>query len=241
MLLGAAGSLLLPGCGEGHETDCLMSTGTVVTEQRALPAFTTIYAYDNVDVTLVQDQLFYAEVRAGKNLQSSIELTTQGDELTIHNTSRCNWVRTYNTPREVTLHVPDLRNVFLKGQGHVRTAGNFRADTIFFHLVGAGDYDLDLTSRYLWLDQYEVGDIAVRGSAQELNLTVGGNGSLRGTGLRVRDLYFHLTKDSGGDASVTATNVLAGRHNGIGTLYYAGSPAQTSITLGPRGKVVKRD
>jgi hypothetical protein len=230
---------LLTGCGEGHETDCLKSTGKVVTERRELSAFQVIAAYDNVNVTLVQDTETFAEVRAGKNLQADIELTVTNGELVIHNTSRCNWARTYNTPREVTLHLPRLHDVFLRGQGNVRTAANFRADTLFCHLVGAGDFDLDITSSYMNMDMYELGDITLRGRADDFHLLIGGNGSLYARDLQTRECYFTFNHDSNGNAHVRASNYLGGNNAGTGTLSYLGTPLQTGITITGKGKAVQ--
>lgn len=233
----------LAGCAKDHEGDCFKSTGSIVTERRALPPFQDLVTYTNVDVTLVQDTSLtepYAEVRAGKNLQEDIELTVENGRLTIRNTSRCNWVRRYDTPREVTLHIPTIRDVALLGAGNISTAGNFRTDVVFFHLVGAGDYDLDLTSSTIYLDMYELGDVRLRGTADELSLIVGGLGSLRATELQTQRCFFELTRNSDGAAYVNATDVVGGLHAGTGTLYYTGSPV-LDIRVTGKGQVVKVD
>lgn len=234
----AALALLFGGCGDGHEMDCLKSTGKVITERRELSSFEVISAYDNVNVTLVQDSETYAEVRAGKNLQEDIELRVEHGELVIRNTSRCNWVRTYDTPREVTLHLPRIHDLFLRGSGNMRTAGNFRADTLFCHLVGAGDYDLDITSEYLNMDMYELGDYHLRGRADDFNLLVGGSGSLYASGLQSQRCSFTFNPDSDGDAHVTTIGYLGGTHAGTGTLFYKGTPLQNGIKVTGKGKVV---
>ena len=234
----AAFLTLLTGCGEGHETDCLKSTGPVVTRRRELAPFHTLTTYDNVDVLLVQDTATYAEVRTGRNLQADIELKVQSGQLTIRNTSRCNWVRTYDTPRQLTLHLPRLTDLFLRGQGNVRTAGNFRADTIFCHLIGAGDFDLDLTSTYIGFDSYELGNIDLHGRTNEIHYTLGGSGSFRASGFQTRDFYFQSNPGSNGDAHIFVSNYLDSQHSGTGTLYYTGEPR--SVRLTGKGKAVKQ-
>ena len=234
-----AGLALLAGlstCGPGHGGDCLKSTGPVITERRDVEAgLVTVTAYDNVDLRLVQDTDTYAEVRAGKNLIGDIEFTRKGNSLEIANTSRCNWARSYDSPREVTLHLPSITNVFLRGQGNGSTVGQFVQDTIFFHNIGSGDYDIDVKARLLFLDQYELGDINVRGSAEEMNFTLGGIGRLFAQGLVLRRCYFTMTRDSGGDAHVRASDAVAGTHAGTGTLYYGGNPAFIEIRITGKG------
>ena len=228
---------LLGACGKDHGTDCLKSTGKIVTERRELAPFRILTTNDNINVTLVQDADTYAEVRAGKNLQDDIELKVTAGELVITNTSRCNWIRRYDTPREVTLHLPRLFDLRLHGQGNVRTAGNFRADTLFCHLVGAGDLDLDISSHYLNLDMYELGDIRLRGRADDCHLTVGGSGSIRAQGLQTQQCYLRMTQDSDGDAYVTFADFLTGTHAGTGTVHYQGNSANVGIQITDKGKV----
>jgi hypothetical protein len=223
-------------CGPGHGTDCLKSTGTIVTQRRDVDAgLVTVTAFDNVDLRLVQDTQTYAEVRAGENLISDIVLTRKGNALEINNTSTCNWARSYDTPREVTLHLPRIQNVFLRGQGNTSTVGQFAQDTIFFHLIGAGDMDLNVQSKYLFLDQYELGDITVRGTTEFMNFTLGGSGRLFAQGITPHTCYFKTTRDSDGDAHVRASENLGGTVAGNGTLYYGGAPTFTDIKVTGNG------
>jgi hypothetical protein len=223
-------------CGPGHGTDCLKSTGSVVTQRRDVdPGLVTVSAYDNVDLRLVQDTQTYAEVRAGENLISDIVLTRKGDALEIANTSTCNWARSYDTPREVTLHLPHITNVFLRGQGNGSTVGEFVQDTIFFHIIGAGDYTINVRAKQLFLDQYELGDMNVQGSAEEINFTLGGSGRLFAQGITPRRCYFRMTRDSDGDAHVRATDVVDGIVAGTGTLYYGGRPTTLGIQITGKG------
>ncbi|WP_201986963.1 GIN domain-containing protein [Hymenobacter rubidus] len=224
-------------CGPGHGTDCLKSTGTIVTQRREVGAgLEVVTAFDNVDLHLVQDSQTYAEVRAGENLISDIVFTRKGNALEISNTSTCNWARSYDTPREVTLHLPRVKNVFLRGQGNVSTSGQFVQDTIFFHLVGAGDYALNVKANMLFLDLYELGDVVVQGSAEEMNFNVGGSGRLFAQGFGVKRCYFKMLHDSDGDAHVHATQGVGGTVAGNGTFYYSGSPSVVDLTLKGNGK-----
>lgn len=224
-------------CGPGHGDDCFKSTGKVVTQRRDVaPGLVTVTTYDNVDLRIVQDGQTYAEVRAGENLQEDIEFKRTGDALEISNTSRCNWTRRYDTPREVTLHVPRILNVFLRGQGNGSTVGEFAQDTIFFHLVGAGDLDLNLRATQVYLDLYELGDVTLRGNTEGFNFVLGGTGRLYAQQLNARYCYFELTRDSNGDAYVRATDVLGGDVSGRGTLRYSGRPATTDIRVNGRGR-----
>jgi hypothetical protein len=229
-------AFFLSTCGPGHGTDCLKSTGDIITQRRAVPTdLLTLTAYDNVDLKLVQDADSYAEVRCGENLIDNIEFKVNGRALDISNSSTCNWARSYDSPLEVTLHLPNIKNVFLRGQGNISTVGQFRQDTVFFHLVGAGDYHLNVNCQQLFIDQYEMGDVNIQGQTDGLDMTVGGTGRFFGGGLSSRVCFFRTTRDSNGDAHVRASGLLAGTVAGTGTLYYAGNPPLKDIRITGRG------
>jgi hypothetical protein len=237
-LAAVALAVALAACGPGHGTDCLKSTGAIVTQRRALPAnLETVTGLNNVDIKLAQGPDAYAEVRAGENLIDNVEFRVTGNRLDIANTSTCNWARSYDIPFEVTLHLPRVTSVFLKGQGNISTAGRFVQDTIFFHLIGAGDYHLDLQTRQLYLSMYELGDFNVQGVTEELNFTLGGNGRLFASGLQARRCYFTMNRDSNGNARVRATEGVGGTVAGTGTFYYAGRPPVTDFRITGRGRV----
>ncbi|MBB4601309.1 MULTISPECIES: GIN domain-containing protein [Hymenobacter] len=236
---GVAVTLTLSACQKENEAGCFTSTGSIVTERRALPPFRVLTSNDNVRVTLVQDSETYAEVRAGRNLQEDIRLGVQNGHLTIRNTSRCNWVRRYNTPREVTLHTPRLTDIFLRGQADIQTQGTFKADTLFAHLIGSGDFHLTLSSTYLGMSQYELGDIYLSGTTQELHHTIGGNGSMYAQDFALQDLYLQTNADSNGKGYVAPTRLLTGNHAGAGTVYYHGTPSAVTLRVTGKGKLTR--
>ena len=229
---------LLASC---QSNDCLQSAGPETTERRNLPAFHDLTVADNVSVTLVQDTDTYAEVRTGQHLQSGIKLEVRGPRLFITNESRCNWARSYSVPHEVVLHLPRLVNMDHTGQGTVRTQGQFRADSAYIHLVGTGDYDLDLRSNYLWLDQYELGDYRLRGTTDQLLLSGGGLGRFFATDMRARACYLDLSLYTGNDIYINASEEIVGTMAGTGTIHYSGNPTTTSIRVTGKGKVVRLD
>ncbi|RZJ57788.1 MAG: hypothetical protein EOO55_02595, partial [Hymenobacter sp.] len=153
-------------------------------------------------------------------------------------TNTCNWTRSYDTPYEVRLHIPHLTEIRQQGYGLVSTASHWTQDTLFVHLLGAGDVQLDLTSKYVWTDMYELGDMTLSGTTNEFHPTVGGSGFLFANGLAANGCYFQTTRGSLGDAHVQATHILGGTVAGKGTFYYAGNPA--IVDLKGTGPVVKQ-
>lgn len=222
------------------EVDCLKSNGTVVTQRRTVDRRTrAVLVYDNVDLTIVPDTAIYAEVRAGEHVIDGLTLTYQDERtLLVHNTNRCNWTRSYDTPYEVRLHVPHLTDVRQLGYGRISTASRWTQDTLFVHLLGDGDIQLDVASKYLYTDMWEIGDMTLSGTAEYFHPTVGGVGFLYANGLTANACYFETTRTSIGDAHVQATQYLGGTVAGKGTLYYIGNPS--GVDIRGAGKAVKQ-
>lgn len=222
------------------EVDCLKSNGTVVTQRRAVDRRTrTVLVYDNVDLIIVPDTATYAEVRAGEHVIDGLTLTYQDARtLVLNNTNRCNWTRSYDTPHEIRLHTPNLSDVRQLGYGLISTASHWTQDTLFVHLLGDGDVQLDVTSKYLYTDMYELGDMKLSGTTELFHPLLGGVGFLYAGGLTANTCYFETTRTSIGDAHLRATQTLGGTVAGKGTLYYTGNP--NSLDIRGTGKVVKQ-
>ena len=233
-----AGVTCLSAC--GSEIDCLKSNGPVVTQRRAVDRRTrTVIVYDNVTLTIVPDTAAYAEVRAGEHVIDGLTLTSpDAHTLVLNNTNRCNWARSYDTPYEVRLHAPALYDVRQLGYGLIRTDSHWTKDTLFVHLLADGDIKLDVSSKYLYTDMWELGDMTLSGTADVFHPLVGGVGFLYAGGLKATACYFETTRTSFGDAHLHATQLLGGAAAGRGTVYYSGNPA-TFYNNGP-SKVVKQ-
>jgi hypothetical protein len=223
-----------------QDNDCLKSAGPVTTERRELAVFKELTATDNVNITLVPDTTTYAEVRTGSHLQEDLKLEVRDNHLYVSNVSTCNWARSYSVPHEVMLHVPELPDMSLYGQGNIRTESQFQADTLFLHLKGAGDFDLDIDNKYLWIDQYELGDYHLHGQTNTLLLSGGGLGRFLATDLHVTSYcYLDLSFYADGAIYLNTTGVLNGTHAGTSTIYYTGNPTQADIRITGKGKLVK--
>lgn len=216
-------TLLLAGCQKENAFDCLKSTGKVKTETRQLAPFRTIRVFDNLKVTIVADTAHFAEVKAGDNLQENILTEVKNGELWVRNINKCNWVRSYDKPTEIKLHLPKIQTIYHEGFGTISSENTLPADTIFLHLIGAGDINLDLKTRRVWLDMYELGDIRLRGTNIELIGFVHHFGSLQASSLFSQDAFLHLTGE--GAAHVQASRNLGATIEGNGNVYYYNQPA----------------
>jgi hypothetical protein len=230
-----AGVLALAACAADQDADCLKGNGPVVTERRAVDRrLRTVTVYDNVDVIIVPDTTTFAEVRAGENMQRYLEFSTPSgpQQLVIKNTSRCNWVRSYDTPREVRLHVANPHRRFYinqYGYGQITTSQQWAQDTLQLLLASTGDFNLNVRSNYLLFDNYDAGDITLRGTVEEFHPNCFNNGFLFASDLEAQYCYFGTFREWRGDMHVRCRKNLGGTLAGSGRLYYSGNPSYIDV------------
>ncbi len=232
-------TVFLGGCQKENAFDCFKSTGAIKTETRPLPPFRTLRVFDNLEVTIVADHETYAEVAAGDNLLENIETKVENGELSVRNINKCNWVRNYDKPLKVRLHVAKLKDIFHDGDGLLRSENTLPCDTLFLHITGAGDTDFLLNTESVWLDMYELGEVRLSGNNRFLTAYVLSQGSLKAKDLKSQEAFVKTTWL--GHAYLTVDQTLQAEIIGPGNVYYYGTPPNIQTSGNGTGKVIKAD
>lgn len=225
-------TVLLLGCQKENSLDCVKSTGEIETQIRSLTNFQTLRIFDNPEVIIVKDSVPFVEVTAGKHLQENIVTEVKNGELFLRNINKCNWVRSYNKPIQIRVHVPRLKDIFHDGDGLLSSENILPADTLFLHLTGAGDADFTLNSNLVWLDLYELAEARLRGSNQDLTAFILSQGSLHAEELSNQNAFLKLSHQ--GQAFIQVSEMLRAEISGPGNVFYKGNPTQIQTSgLGP--------
>ena len=230
-------SVFLAGCQKENAPACIKITGTIKTETRSLEPFRTLRIFDNLEVTVVEDSVHYVEVTAGKNLLPDIETEVKNGELSVRNINKCNWVRSYDKPFKVRVHVKELRDVFHDGDATLSSENRFPSNTLFLHVTGAGDTDLELKTESIWLDMYELGEVRLRGNNKQLTAYILSMGSLKAEELQNEEANLKLTDQGQGFLQVSER--LTAEINGPGNVYYRGTNPKIQTFGNGSGQVIK--
>ena len=99
--------LLLAGCGKSAP-DCIQSSGDVVREELALPAFEKITVFENVRLVLRYGTEQRVVLETGKNLRPDVSALVEEGTLELRDQNNCNFFRAYG---RTTFYVttPDLQ------------------------------------------------------------------------------------------------------------------------------------
>ena len=142
-------SLLVSSCEKAPLTN-----GKSTTEIREFSEpITSLYVYDDIDLTLIEDETFRIEVTTGENLMEKITSEVINSALYLKNENIRNWARSYDYPLEIKVYHNSINHINYKSWGFLKTEGLLNQDTISnFSLYveqGSGDIDIKLNCKNL--------------------------------------------------------------------------------------------
>ena len=219
--------------------DCFKSSGETITETRNVTDFNTIILSENTDVILTQDTLNSVTVEAGKNIISGITTTVTNGQLAIGNSNKCNWVRSYDKPLNVYVHVKQLKKLFYLAAGNVTSTDTLRSDTLQIDIGGGcGNITLSIhvTQGYVY-EHLGTADVYLNGIAKFNSVSSGDFGLLQ-----LKDLstdFTFITNYGTNDVYVNVRQYLDARIQSIGNIYYTGHPDSVFTHISGAGQVIE--
>jgi len=218
-------------CKKANVCDCFERTGTTTTEIRELPAFTTIYVENNMNIYLTQGPTQQVEIEAGKNLMPLISTEVNSDgELDIKNYNICNFLRTYKKSINIYITMPRLTYLTNNGVGTIQSTNTFTTDTINVRTESLGDIHLMVNNVYVNGHMHGAGDIYVSGNTQQFSCNNVGNGFINCSNLLVSG-YTWLGLSTTGNSYVNVNGLFQVYIHESGNVYYSGrATVQSTIT-----------
>jgi len=219
-------------------SDCFTSTGKVIKQTRNIPNFDSIVAEQNVDIILTQDTINSVVVEAGENIIKGITTTFQDGKLIIGNTNTCNWVRSYDSPLNVYLHMKNLRYIWYLSAGNITSTNTLFSDSFTLDVWGGcGSINLSL---YIGLgfiyEHMGTADITLKGNAISSSVVSGDFGLLQ-----LKDLqsdYCYVANTGSNDCYINVKKYLDASISSIGNIYYTGNPDTVHSHISGSGQLI---
>jgi hypothetical protein len=217
---------------------CFSGTGSITTETRPVEDFDTIIANQNVDIILTQDSVNTLEVEAGSNLLAGITTEVVNRQLTIGNTNKCNWVRSYDTPLNVYVHAKNLRKIYYLSAGNITSTNTISVPTLMIDIWGGcGVISLSVNiGQGQFYEHLGTADLTVQGKAGSISVSSGEFGLVQ-----LKDLESDLTYVSNtgsNDCYVNAVKYLDASIGNIGNIYYTGKPDTILTHVSGTGQLI---
>lgn len=192
--------------------DCVQGEGAVVSITRDASSFNIIESNIVGNIVLRQGAQYELRLEAQRNILDLISTRVVNQRLLL-SLEEC-----FNSARGITLYItlPELVEINLLGVGNINMENDFDVDELDVTLTG-------------------VGNIFLRGSANEINLVTTGVGENRAFDMPTAICTVTITGE--GIAEVFVRDALDVDIEGVGTVFYKGNPAIT-IQSGGTGSVV---
>lgn len=226
--------LLLSSCGlAASQGACVTGSGTMKTETRTLPPFTSIDLSSSVDVEVAIGPTQSVTVEGEDNLIDRITTEVKDGRLVVD--VKKGKALTTSKPMIVHVTVPALTAVIANASGDVYSKGTITGDALEISVDGSGDATMDVKVRKLTTISDGSGDIEVTGTADEHISTLDGSGDMDASKLVAKKCTIEV--NGSGNASVDATDELHARTQGSGDLEYRGTPKIADIETHGSGDV----
>lgn len=216
-------SLLVSSCEKAPLTN-----GKSTTEIREFSEpITSLYVYDDIDLTLIEDETFRIEVTTGENLMEKITSEVINSALYLKNENIRNWARSYDYPLEIKVYHNSINHINYKSWGFLKTEGLLNQDTISnFSLYveqGSGDIDIKLNCKNLNINVNDgTAKVIVSGSSDYTYLRNRGSNSINTLDLTSKEAKAEIHYI--GSTYVNCEKKLDASIYNFGNIYYKGEP-----------------
>jgi hypothetical protein len=219
--------------------DCFTGTGKIIKEARMVSDFDSIIARENVDIILTQDTINSVVVEAGEKIIGGIKTTIDNRQLVIDNTNTCNWIRSYDKPLRVYVHVKNLRKIYYLSAGNITSTNVLTPESFLLDVWGGcGSIDLSLNVNQGFIYEHMgTADITIRGRAVYNSVVLGDFGFVQ-----LKDLntdFTYVSNTGTNDCYINAGKFLDATIRSIGNIYYTGKPDTVHAHITGAGQLIE--
>jgi hypothetical protein len=157
-------------------SECIESTGEMVTRNIPVTAFTKIKVYRGIELIVTQGAEYKVEIQSGSNLIDNIEITQVDNQLILKDNTTCNWLRDYGQTK-VYITAPNLEEIYSKTDRNISSNGvltfpTFRLYALdkngdFDNAAGTGDFYINVNNNQLIIETNTVSRFFISGSTND--------------------------------------------------------------------------
>lgn len=227
-------------------SDCVESTGNIITKEVAVQAFKKIKVYRGIEVVITQGLEHKVEIVAGENFIGNVQVIQNGDQLIFKDDSSCNWVRSYGTIK-ILVTTPTLEEVYSKTDRNISSNGvltfpilrlkAFDKDGDGESGAGTGDFHIAVNNGQLVIENNNVSRYYISGETEEgLFNFYFGDGRIEAENLMAQNIkVFHRGSN---DMTVKPIQSITGTMNSTGNIILKNVPPVVNVAELYQGNVI---
>ena len=220
-------------------SDCLESTGNIITKEVTVLPFKKIKVYRGIEVVITEGPETKVVIEAGENFIDNIEIMQYGDQLVFKDETSCNWVRAYGTTR-ILITTPTLEEIYSKTDRNISSNGvlsydnlniiSFDKDADGEAGAGTGDFHLTLDTENLLIANNNVSRFYLSGQATNADFSFYfGDGRMEAANLSIQNLRVYHRGSN--DMTVYPVQKVTGILNSTGNLILMHVPPINTVEV----------
>ena len=237
-LLCVATLVAFSACNREDAPDCFQSAGPYAKEERMLESFSVIELNDYIQYELCDTNFYGVLITAPGNLISDIETEVEAGKLTVRNTNKCNFVRSYKNRITIRICAPDFEDIQNYATGDVTTVNAIQGSRFSIdNRSAAGVQRLFLKVDTVNIATHTgVSDAIVRGECDVVYLFNQGVGEIDAAQLQSRSAY--VNNSSLNDLYVNARDYLYVYIQLSGNVFYDGNTSSIDQLIEGNGALL---
>jgi hypothetical protein len=204
-------------------------------EEKAIEGVTKLKLKGIFSVNISQGGKESMVISGNEDLVNKLQVVQTGDllELTLDEEESGSFFM--RKELQIDLDITDLSEIKFEGVGNIKSSGTLDVGEMLIAGNGVGNLSLDLNAQSLDARLNFVGNMTLKGKANEMTLTNDGIGNIDASKLTVQNV--NLTSSGIGAVSVHCEGELTLKVDGIGVVNYTGNPTVISEKVSGIGKV----
>ncbi len=215
----------------------IVGSKNVITKTINTQDYDIVKAKGSIEVILQKGTEGSVKVEAEDNLIDLVEVTSDGNTISISMKKKVNYVSKVG----IKVYVPfsDLTEVSLHGSGDVISDEPIKVSNFSTNLHGSGDIHLTISATNVDASIHGSGDITLKGNSTNLNIEMTGSGDFDSLKMDTKNTDAKLT--GSGDISVNASSSIKARLTGSGDIEYSGNPETRDNKVTGSGDIDSRN
>ncbi|MBP6557970.1 MAG: DUF2807 domain-containing protein [Flavobacterium sp.] len=227
-------------------SDCVESTGTIITKEVEVQAFKKIKVYRGIEVVITQGLEHKVQIVAGENFIENVQVIQNGDQLIFKDDASCNWVRTYGTTK-ILVTTPTLEEVYSKTDRNISSNGVLTFPYISFIAMdkdgdgetgaGTGDFIINVNNDYLNIANNNVSRFYLSGQTNTADFNFYfGDGRIEAENLTAQ--FIKVYHRGSNDMTVNPIQSITGTMNSTGNIILKNVPPIVNVAELYQGNLI---
>ncbi len=240
--------MLVLGCNTEDGFDCFQNSGDLVRDIVAVPDFTQITVFENVQLVLRQGPETEVMIETGEFLRSDVSAVVDGDRLVLRDENGCNLFRDFGLTT-IFVTAPNITEIRSSTGFPIRSEGTLSYSNLtllsesFIDETAEttdGEFDLDLDAENLSVVVNGIAFFQLRGTVENVNITIAaGDSRIEAESLVAQNVM--LNHRGSNTMFVNPQQSLRGVIRGNGDVISVNEPPIVEVEEIFRGRLIFRD